>query len=87
MTTKCINCGTSPAYISLMGICECSNRYCKSYSADLYSLTSSTNDDITQRVTIPSSAGYNTAVTEDEDDEDMSPVYRWVTHHNDFGDI
>jgi hypothetical protein len=36
MSTHCIACGTTPAYISYLGNCECSNPQCKFYSSDLY---------------------------------------------------
>lgn len=82
MATYCISCNTTPAYISYFGKCECSNPDCKFYSRDLYppaDLSPVANPDT--KITAPDQNSL-----EDEDIE-TSSVYRWITHHNDFGDI
>jgi hypothetical protein len=77
MNNKCVKCGSSPCYISLLGDCECSNKTCTLYSKELYGQ--------------PEPVTNKTILTEKEqnkdDDADYSMTYSWVTHHHDFGDI
>ncbi len=73
MSTHCIACGTTPAYISYLGNCECSNPQCKYYSSDLYPGSDSSTEcsDLENETT---KNKYNN-------------LYYWATHHNDFGDV
>ncbi len=79
---KCIECGTTPAYISFMGKCECSNTNCKFYSRDLYPPPVVNSS----RPTDPAPPNQDYNKMEDEETE-MSPMYIWATHHHDFGDV
>lgn len=72
--SKCIECGTSPVYISFLGKCECSNPQCKLYSKELYPPAEAN--------TIPPPPPNH----EEVDEEPRSPLYIWATHHHDFGD-
>lgn len=76
---NCIECGTSPAYISFLGKCECSNQHCKFYSRDLY--PPPVNVATTPTIPAPPSNSSN------DEEPELSPMYLWATHHHDFGDV
>lgn len=80
MATYCIACKTTPAYISYLGNCECSNPECKFYSPELYppktETENSDSDDLENEVTAKTNSN-----------SVGNTIYFWSTRHDDFGDI
>jgi len=70
--TPCPVCGSRPAYVSLLGVCECSNPNCEMYSPTLYPPPDPPLVDLDD---------------EDTPTDPRRPVYMWIHHHHDFGDI
>jgi hypothetical protein len=81
MATYCTKCNTTPAYISYLGNCECSNPTCEFYSRDLY--PPSVISSVAATDPPPPRLDQNEA---GEEEIEHSPVYLWATHHHDFGD-
>lgn len=71
MATYCIECKTTPAYISYLGNCECSNPVCRLYSSSLY----------------PQKTETEQSEPTDDLENNTTNIYLWSTHHHDFGDV
>ena len=86
MTTKCVVCGQTPAYISFQGQCECANPKCRCYSPGLF-------DDPPEAVTTEEVLAQQPEPDPPDEVEDPvdtaerpNPVWIWTHHHHDFGD-
>lgn len=87
--TKCIACGTSPAYIGFMGKCECSSPKCKNYSPGLYpqDVAAGIVDDNALANAKNSPEEKPTTLDEKDIQRDTGHRYIWRTHHYDHGDV
>lgn len=86
MATKCTVCGTSPAYISFWGSCECSSPTCEKYSEALYGNKPDTKARTTEEAAPEMFVGVTPQSHHVEGTVDVNQ-YTWSSYHNDFGDI
>lgn len=75
----CIKC-KSPAYISLLGSVECSNKKCEYYSSDLYP----DKVEPSPKKTLSDSDIISSDHLSEEDDTN-TPQYLWSHYHTDIG--
>ena len=79
----CIKC-KSPAYVSLLGSIECSNKRCEHYSADLY--PEKVEQSSPKRTLVDSDiTTTDQSSEEDEDDGAHTPQHLWTHYHTDVG--
>ena len=84
MTTQCIACEATPAYIPFFGDCECSNSKCRFYSPLLFpDVKGEAQAEMSVPMPVKNAVEASLASTSDE----QKPQYFWSTRHNDFGDI